>query len=90
MNGFAFNTPKYSVTSVYSTAIIPIHTEPETNIATINDILDIAELKSLWGQGIEEPYIALTNIKITKDNIYLMSPDKNPTLKSWIFLIYIK
>ena len=45
------------------------------------DILDIAELKSLWGQGIEEPYIALTNIKITKDNIYLMSPDKNPTLK---------
>ena len=45
------------------------------------DILDIAELKSLWGQGIEEPYITLTNIKITKDNIYLMSPDKNPTLK---------
>ena len=42
MNGFAFNAPKYSVTSVYSTAIIPIHTEPETNIATINDILDIA------------------------------------------------
>ena len=45
------------------------------------DILDIAELKSLWGQGIEEPYIALTNIKVTKNNIYLMSPDKNPTLK---------
>ncbi|MGN1342169.1 MAG: hypothetical protein ACI4VL_02955 [Bacilli bacterium] len=44
-------------------------------------MLDIAELKSLWGQGIEEPYIALTNIKITKSNIYLMSPDKNPTLK---------
>ena len=45
------------------------------------DILDIAELKSLWGQGVEEPYIALTNIKVTKNNIYLMSPDKNPTLK---------
>ena len=45
------------------------------------DILDIAELKLLWGQGVEEPYIALTNIKVTKNNIYLMSPDKNPTLK---------
>ena len=32
------------------------------------DILDIAELKSLWGQGVEEPYIALTNIKVTKNN----------------------
>lgn len=46
-----------------------------------NDIIEIAELKSLWGQGIEEPYIALTNIKVSKNNITLMSADKNPTLK---------
>lgn len=45
------------------------------------DIVEIAGLKHLWGQGIEEPYIALTNIKVTKNNIQLMSPDKNPTLK---------
>ena len=45
------------------------------------DIIEIAELKSLWGQGIEEPYIALTNIRVNKNNITLMSPDKNPTLK---------
>jgi single-stranded-DNA-specific exonuclease len=45
------------------------------------DIIKIAELKSIWGQGVEEPLIALTNIKITKDNLTLMSPDKNPTLK---------
>lgn len=46
-----------------------------------HDILEIAELKSLWGQGIEEPYVALTNVKVSKNNIFLMSRDKNPTLK---------
>ena len=45
------------------------------------DIIEIADLKSLWGQGIEEPYIALTNVRVSKGNIQLMSPDKNPTLK---------
>ena len=46
-----------------------------------SDILDIAELKSVWGQGVEEPLIAIENIKVYKENIKLMSPDKNPTLK---------
>lgn len=45
-----------------------------------SNILDIARLKHLWGQGIEEPYIAIENLKIT-DNVILMSPDKNPTMK---------
>ena len=46
-----------------------------------NEIIEIAELKSLWGQGIDEPYITLENVKVTNSNITLMSPDKNPTLK---------
>lgn len=41
----------------------------------------MAELKPIWGQGIEEPYIALERIKVSKDNLILMSPDKKPTLK---------
>ena len=45
------------------------------------DIIEIAELKGIWGQGIDEPYIALEDVKISKNNITLMSPDKNPTLK---------
>lgn len=45
------------------------------------DIIELAELKSIWGQGVEEPYIAIENIKVLKENIVLMSPDKNPTLK---------
>ena len=46
-----------------------------------NDIIQIAGLKHLWGQGVDEPFIALENIRITPDNITLMSADKNPTLK---------
>lgn len=45
------------------------------------DILDIAQLKHYWGQGIEEPYVALEDVKISANNITLMSPDKKPTLK---------
>ena len=45
------------------------------------DIIEIAELKSIWGQGVDEPYVAIEQINVYKDNISLMSADKNPTLK---------
>lgn len=45
------------------------------------DIIEIAELKSLWGQGLSEPYVALEGINVHADNVTLMSADKNPTLK---------
>lgn len=46
-----------------------------------HDIIEIAELKSIWGQGIDEPYVAIENVKVSSENVYLMSADKNPTLK---------
>ena len=46
-----------------------------------DDIMEIGELSDIWGQGLKEPYIAIENIKINKNNIILMSPDKKPTLK---------
>ena len=47
-----------------------------------NDILDLAELKAIWAQGIDEPYIALEDVKISKNNITLMGLDKGkPTLR---------
>ena len=46
-----------------------------------SDIVEIAELKSLWGQGVEEPFVALEGIKVHAGTATLMSPDKNPTLK---------
>lgn len=45
------------------------------------DIIEIAELKSLWGQGVDEPYIAVEHINVHSGNVALMSADKNPTLK---------
>ena len=45
------------------------------------DITKIAELKSLWGQGVEEPLVAIENIRVTSKNVSLMSKDKSPTLK---------
>ena len=45
------------------------------------DILAIAELEPLFGQGVEEPYVVIENLSVTKDNLTLMSRDKNPTLK---------
>lgn len=45
------------------------------------DIVEIAELKSLWGQGVDEPYIAIEHINVYGSNVTLMSPDKSPTLK---------
>lgn len=47
----------------------------------IKDISDLAALKDIWGQGVEEPLIAIERIPLHGDNVKLMSPDKNPTLK---------
>ena len=44
-------------------------------------ILDIAFLSDLWGQDIDESLICIEDLKITKSNLTLMSPDKKPTLK---------
>ena len=45
------------------------------------DILEIDENAMLWGKSIEEPYIAIKGLKVTKDMVTLMSPDKSPTIK---------
>lgn len=45
------------------------------------NILDIAELDDLWGKDMDEPQVAIEGLKITKEMLTLMSPDKKPTLK---------
>lgn len=45
------------------------------------NILDIASLDDLWGKEMDEALVAIKNLKVTKDMITLMSPDKRPTLK---------
>ena len=44
-------------------------------------ILDLANYETYWGQGLEEPEVAITGIVVTKDNVKLLSPNKSPTLK---------
>ena len=44
-------------------------------------IFDICEHESTWGQGVEEPMLTIENIKVSKDNLMLMSRDSKPTLK---------
>ncbi len=46
-----------------------------------NDIMDIGKLKSIWGQGLPEPQIAIEDVHVRPQNLTLMSPDKKPTLK---------
>ena len=46
-----------------------------------SNILLIASLEDLWGKDMDESLVAIENLKITKDMITLMSPDKKPTLK---------
>lgn len=46
-----------------------------------DDIMDIGKLKSIWGQGLPEPQIAIEDVHVRPQNLTLMSPDKKPTLK---------
>lgn len=47
----------------------------------LENILDIASLDDLWGKEMDEALVAIKDLKVTKDMITLMSPDKKPTLK---------
>ena len=42
-----------------------------------NDIYSLAELKAIWGQGVEEPKIAITGLRLTAANMQLMGAKKN-------------
>lgn len=47
---------------------------------TDNEVFAIASNSDIWGQGLEEPLIAITNIRLTADDIHYMGEKKN-TLK---------
>ena len=47
---------------------------------TDNEVFAIASNNDIWGQGLEEPLIAITNIRLTADDIHYMGERQN-TLK---------
>ena len=54
---------------------------PSINTINKTDILEIADLKHIWGQGIEEPLIMIEGINVPSGSLTLMAKDKHPTLK---------
>ena len=44
-------------------------------------ILDISGFNDLWGQDFDRAYVGIKGLNITKDNIQLLSKDKNPTIR---------
>ncbi|MEG0371229.1 MAG: DHH family phosphoesterase [Clostridium sp.] len=53
----------------------------EANNFKPQDIVDVGSMKCLWGKGVEESFIAIEGVKVRKNNITLMSADRNPTIK---------
>ena len=57
-------------------------------------ILEIGEMKDIWGQCLPEPLVAIEDVVVTAENCMLMSPDQNPTLRivlpNGIYLIKFK
>ena len=47
---------------------------------TDNEVFAIGSNNDIWGQGLDEPLIAITNIKISADDIHYMGEKQN-TLK---------
>lgn len=60
-------TPKYYIDLAYDALTL-----------TGDDILNLANYEYLWGQGVEEPFVMVDNIKVLKENIALL---KGTTLK---------
>ena len=63
-------SPSYKVDFIHS-----------ANNVRPKEILELGNMKNLWGQNVDEPLIAVEHLSITKDMITLMSRDRNPTLK---------
>ena len=64
------NEPVYSVDYIFD--------GKDVNVQTI---LSIADMGDIWGKDMDEPYVVIEGLKVTKDMVTLMSPDKTPTLK---------
>jgi single-stranded DNA-specific DHH superfamily exonuclease len=67
------NLANFNFTSKYN-----IDFEYDTHTLTAQDILNLAEYKGLWGQGVEEPYVLIKNIRLTANNLCLL---KESTIK---------
>lgn len=68
----------FDFSNCYRVDFIWQYNDAEQNAESVKEI---GRLHSLWGQGLQEPYVAIERILVQNNNIVLMSPDKKPTLK---------
>ena len=54
------------------------------------DLLELADAKSIWGQEVDEPLIALKNVSITKDNLNLFGSTLKISLPENISIVKFK
>lgn len=55
--------------------------EYQSNDFKAQDIIDIGSMKALWGKGMDEAMVVIKGVKVTSNNITLMSANRNPTIK---------
>lgn len=54
----------------------------DANDFKANDIIDLAELNTIWGQELAEPIVVIKNVKVTKDNLsYMGKGGRCPSFK---------
>ena len=84
-----FGEPIYQFLQFTDDALSEMSSEPiylvdyiyKGNEVNPQNIIDIADLEDLWGKDMDEPLVAIEGLKVSKDMVTLMSPDKKPTLK---------
>lgn len=63
-------SPKFMVDYIY-----------EINNLSGKEILSVAGMKDLWGKGFDEAVFCIKGLRLKKDSVTLLSPDRSPTLK---------
>jgi single-stranded-DNA-specific exonuclease len=72
---------EYCATHVDESQFVPVHrVDLEFDAGEIDglDILSLGDLKSIWGEGVEEPKIFVKNLKVNTSNLDLL---KSSTIK---------
>ncbi|MBO7211201.1 MAG: DHH family phosphoesterase [Methanobrevibacter sp.] len=72
-------SPRYKVDAIYHSSMV-----------RGEDILEIADLERVWGQGVEEPMIAITDIKLSTANLNRFGETMKISLPGNVNLVQFK
>ena len=72
-------TPRYRPDVIYHSSMV-----------IGEDILNLADMDKYWGQGVEEPYVAVTDIKVSSANLNLFGSTLKISLPNNVSLVKFK